>query len=76
MTKITSWPYQNTLGSIVKATVEALNAISYSTPSTLNLIGADVRTEPQAPSGVPQRNNAGTTDTTIRVDYPNLVTAP
>jgi hypothetical protein len=52
----------------VFATVETLNVVGYS-PSAINIVGADVRTEPLQPVIGPQRNSAGTTDTRIKVDY-------
>ena len=55
------------------ATVEALNVVGYSMPSITNTVGASVRTEPHMPSLGPQRNDAGTTDTQIKVDFANLV---
>lgn len=39
-------PFFLPLGRTVKATVEALNLVGYSIPSTINNVGADIRTEP------------------------------
>lgn len=63
MSVLTGTPFSNTLGSIVKATVEARNVVGYSTPSTVNTVGADVRTVPLSPPNGPTRNDAGTTST-------------
>lgn len=54
------------------ATAEALNVVGYSTPSTANTAGADVRTKPLMPSTAPSRNSL-TTESQIVIDYSNLV---
>jgi len=46
MSALVTSPFNLPLGRIIKATVEALNLVGYSIPSTLNSVGADIRTEP------------------------------
>ena len=46
MSALVSGSFNLPLGRIVKASVEALNIVGYSVPSTLNSLGADIRTEP------------------------------
>lgn len=69
MSALVSGLYNLPLGRTIKVTVEALNLVGYSVPSTPNTSGATIRTEPQSPLSGPTRDNAGTTDTTIQVDY-------
>ena len=44
MSALIASPYELPLGAIVQATVEALNVVGYSTPSVLNIVGANIRT--------------------------------
>jgi hypothetical protein len=46
MTALRGSPFLLTQSTIVKVTVEVLNVVGYSIPSTLNSAGADIRTEP------------------------------
>jgi hypothetical protein len=72
MTALRSEPYHLAQGHFnIIATVEALNVVGYGIPA-LNPVGADVKTEPHNPPRGPQRNDAGTTDTQIKVDYDML----
>ena len=46
MTALRASPFLLSQGTVIKVTVEAMNVVGYSTPSTLNSVGADIRTEP------------------------------
>ena len=63
-------------GSTLIATVQSFNIIGYSDVSPENTSGADIRTEPDAPSNLPQRIDALTTDTSITIEVANFDTAP
>jgi len=75
MTTLVSEPYHLLQGHHnIFVTVEALNVVGYGVPA-INADGAAVKTEPHNPPIGPQRNDAGTTDTQIKVDY-GMLTDP
>lgn len=72
MTVLVSDPYHLVQGHHnVFATIEALNVVGYS-PTAINAEGGAIKTPPHSPPAGPQRNDLGTTDTQIKVDYPMI----
>lgn len=68
-------PFNLALGSTVVATVTATNVIGTNAPSTANVGGAVIKTEPAQPAA-PVRVNATTTDLQLHVTFAYDDTSP
>lgn len=73
MEKLRAAPFSLSLGTIIVATVQGVNAIGNSVPSLANTGNAVVRTEPLSPATRIERVDSQTTDVQITVSYANLL---
>ena len=68
MSVLISPPYNLIQGTLVKATIFAINSVGSATPSSLNSIGELAQVPPLKPPSSPARN-VGTTQTSLMVNY-------